>query len=92
MLQRSVWLFPHPAEELKRSLAKRKIDVSLIALLESRVDSPYASEMMVYISPGRICGWPAKKPPSTGRAAPVIKEARGDARNTTACAISSIVP
>ena len=47
-LQRSVWLSPHPAEDLKRNLVKLKIDVSMVAFLESRIDRHFPPEKVAF--------------------------------------------
>jgi len=46
-LQKSVWVSPHPADPLKRKLAKLKIDISLVTVLDVLEDEADASTRIV---------------------------------------------
>ena len=46
-LQQSVWISPHPADDLKRKLVKLKIDVSMVAVMEARPDDSDRPERIV---------------------------------------------
>ena len=46
-LQKSVWVSPHPVDDLKVKLRKLKIDISMIAVIESRADRDYRPKTIV---------------------------------------------
>ncbi len=46
-LQKSVWISPHPVDDLKVKLRKLKIDASMIAVFEARADDDYHPRKIV---------------------------------------------